>query len=214
MSWKQPSTGDQAASPEKAKYRPPPGLSERGVPRCLRPLRFNTWIRVGTTIVAVLGMLELLGWCGVPTGSIGEVALLGGLAFAETIGRRRKSRFTHRLLANVLEHELAACLRCGYVLSGLPEKHRCPECGTPFDLEQTKLAWERWFATDQFGRISQISRDSVRDHIEQSRRMRTRRTCIRCGNDLADAEDRVCPECGAKHEIKMDLALPDRLDYM
>lgn len=40
------------------------------------------------------------------------------------------------------EYEL--CLECGFCLKGLPIKHICPECGTPYDLYVVKRTWTAW----------------------------------------------------------------------
>ncbi|MDM8007492.1 MAG: hypothetical protein QUV05_15240 [Phycisphaerae bacterium] len=39
------------------------------------------------------------------------------------------------------------CLRCGYCLTGLPDQHRCPECGTPYEIEQVKRRWSEYLAS-------------------------------------------------------------------
>ena len=33
------------------------------------------------------------------------------------------------------------CERCGYDLRGLPEDHKCPECGQQYDLNKTRALW-------------------------------------------------------------------------
>jgi len=38
------------------------------------------------------------------------------------------------------------CVRCGYSLKGLPEVHRCPECGHENDRESTAIREPRVFA--------------------------------------------------------------------
>ena len=49
---------------------------------------------------------------------------------------------TIRSLVRKSNHEL--CTRCGYSLSGLPERHNCPECGEAYDLEYVRRCWKSW----------------------------------------------------------------------
>lgn len=37
-----------------------------------------------------------------------------------------------------------ACPRCGYLLSGLRERHRCPECGLDYDRNSLVFKQARW----------------------------------------------------------------------
>ncbi len=59
--------------------------------------------------------------------------------------KRRLRRFAQEIIDDNLER----CLECGYPLKGLPEKHRCPECGEPYNIAVVKKTWERYFEAQQ-----------------------------------------------------------------
>ncbi len=68
------------------------------------------------------------------------LAALGCVVLAAVI---HAIRFRRRLRAI----EYAACLNCGYELSGLPSPHVCPECGRPFHIHTVRATWRyytRW----------------------------------------------------------------------
>jgi hypothetical protein len=41
------------------------------------------------------------------------------------------------------ESGFSLCLKCGYNLRGLPEVHNCPECGSPYDIQDVRRVWTR-----------------------------------------------------------------------
>ena len=68
------------------------------------------------------------------------LAALGCVVLAAVI---HAIRFRRRLQAI----GYAACLNCGYELSGLPATHVCPECGRPFHINTVRATWRyytRW----------------------------------------------------------------------
>jgi len=46
----------------------------------------------------------------------------------------------------VEREEYKVCLECGYLLKGLMSPSRCPECGTAYDIEETRAYWKSWLA--------------------------------------------------------------------
>jgi len=51
---------------------------------------------------------------------------------------------TRRWLERARRHDGLICPQCGYVLKGLPEEHRCPECGREYDLRHVRDQWREW----------------------------------------------------------------------
>jgi predicted RNA-binding Zn-ribbon protein involved in translation (DUF1610 family) len=49
-----------------------------------------------------------------------------------------------RLKARLKRAGYRMCLWCGYELVGLPDAHRCPECGTNYDIRRVQAAWKYW----------------------------------------------------------------------
>lgn len=48
-----------------------------------------------------------------------------------------------RIVRKLIRQDFAQCFECGYCLTGLPEQHRCPECGARYELKHVR---ERWHA--------------------------------------------------------------------
>ena len=44
------------------------------------------------------------------------------------------------------DHSWCVCLRCGYILEGLPSPHRCPECSLAYDRRQLEATWRAWIS--------------------------------------------------------------------
>lgn len=74
------------------------------------------------------------------------------------------------------------CLRCRYPLIGLPS-HRCPECGTEFEMADVVKPWHRLRDPSFTGHELPLPDFGL--------------LCQRCRQPLAGAPTRQCPSCGA-----------------
>ncbi len=55
------------------------------------------------------------------------------------------SRCKRRLAARAVLHHMELCCACGYELTGLPDTHRCPECGAEYSKAEVVRKWREWF---------------------------------------------------------------------
>ena len=74
------------------------------------------------------------------------------------------------------------CPTCGYLLNGLPS-HRCPECGTEFDVASIVPTYARLREPRFTGHELPLPDFGL--------------TCAKCGAPLSGAVSRACPRCGA-----------------
>jgi len=65
-----------------------------------------------------------------------------GMLMAVWMGRK-----INRLITQAHKTKYALCIECGYCLTGLPDQHRCPECGIPYEIEQVKQRWSEYLAS-------------------------------------------------------------------
>lgn len=107
----------------------------------LQSLRWRCYLAFGSAY-----LLVALYLCGMLPG-IPRWALPIFLLFAMSSGalwslatRRRLRGFVRKLR----EQDMHLCMNCGYSLHGLPARHVCPECGTDYDVDALRQAWEHW----------------------------------------------------------------------
>ncbi len=60
--------------------------------------------------------------------------------------RRLGAGGVSRLCREARDADCCLCLHCGYSLKGLPARHRCPECGMPYEIEDVKRKWSDYLA--------------------------------------------------------------------
>lgn len=71
------------------------------------------------------------------------LAPIVGLSIGLPIERRHRRR-----VALVQRTRFRACLRCEQELTGLPDEGMCPECGTPYKLDELRRGWIRKIGSD------------------------------------------------------------------
>ncbi len=49
-----------------------------------------------------------------------------------------------KFVARVADDEYRVCPQCGYLLSGLPDQGKCPECGRGYSIEELERIWRPW----------------------------------------------------------------------
>lgn len=88
-----------------------------------------------TVEIAVWGTYTLSGPSYYPT-----FAFLVWALMCVWLLRRRERRLARR----VWDADGRLCLKCAYDLRGLPDRHRCPECGTEYDAASLVSDWWHW----------------------------------------------------------------------
>jgi len=69
---------------------------------------------------------------------------LGFVLLFPVLRRPAYSWAKKRFYALLRQANFEVCQTCAYSLKGLPDLHRCPECGTVFHRDATRRSWERW----------------------------------------------------------------------
>ena len=99
----------------------------------------------------IIAGLMVMNWMGIatighlPSAGTMSILTLGGTAAAIAlwaVAGLRERRFQRAVRALQCD----VCLNCGYSLKGLPDSHRCPECGVAYDRKQVRSTWESRFA--------------------------------------------------------------------
>lgn len=122
------------------KYPVPPALAH-----------FHTRTRILCAILAGPAMVIFLG---LELGWLPDDAQFGAKGIAWLLGIATIVYFWNRtrgFYKRLRSFEFEMCLNCGYLLKGLPSKHKCPECGDDYAIEKVRSAWKqalRWIRHD------------------------------------------------------------------
>ena len=117
------------------------GSRAKNTPRCVRPLRYGrlAGFILYITVFLVVGFAASYFRLG---GNVSRtLGVLAAGPAALWVRWMLYGRHVRAVAVRALQSELAICLHCDYSLSGLPAQHRCPECGRPYDLAETKSKW-------------------------------------------------------------------------
>lgn len=110
----------------------------------------RTLLRLTSVFVLLLALVNLLALIMRAARGVDSIEspLLSGLVLSVVLhgcvvsyGLRIASGRFRRYL---IEHSWLVCFRCGYALTGLPPRHRCPECNLPYDSGGLREAWKGW----------------------------------------------------------------------
>lgn len=55
-------------------------------------------------------------------------------------------RASRSLAREALQSDCTLCPSSGCSLKGLPDEYHCPECGSPYEIEQVKRTWSEYLA--------------------------------------------------------------------
>ena len=127
----------------------------KGVPRaCWEQLRTRRCLILTFSLIPLaLWLVQLLlpgnSWWAKSFDNLSPYIWVLVLIVCSIAAPRAMRQAIQRFEAEVRSSHLQNCLQCGYSLKGLPDKHRCPECGEPYNIAVVKRTWERYFEAQQ-----------------------------------------------------------------
>ena len=117
-------------------------------PPVVKRLEKKPWVVAGTLVVFTLLLPTLFYFLKIDPVQYADYAsyVVVGLFVIGFFIMRRIWREIPALTLEARANDYCLCLICGYCLKGLPEKHRCPECGTSYEIEDVKRKWSEYLA--------------------------------------------------------------------
>ncbi len=176
-----------------------------GTPRCLRPRYFRLIIALVDALVAAC-IFAICSWFLRDSimryySLLLSVSIAGGVLIGQWVSHQVVGRHLIRLRNHLVLSDFRVCLRCGYRLDGLPDAHRCPECGVAYQRDELRALWIRCLKQSKH---IQLSSEEIIGAIRKHAALyRDRTTCIRCGDPLSDGPSRECTECGAANSLEL-----------
>ncbi len=164
-------------------------------PPCIRRYRHKALIGCGIAVALALAGRWVVILLNVSPRWF-EISMLAAMVLAPVLTWYVLERNNDRLWDKALHCDLALCLRCGYDLNGLPDRHICPECGAAYDLAGTQQRWAYWMTTARVDGNRHVSPGE----LEGILRIRRSKRCVRCGADLSQAAFGECAKCADEEE--------------
>ena len=102
---------------------------------------------VGVVVVPVVGLADSSGLIDLSTPQMRGICLLWlwMLPPLLLVSIVLEYLYVRRIRKGVRDADYGVCLQCGFLLAGLPPKYKCPECGSPYDIEDVRATWRKWF---------------------------------------------------------------------
>ena len=129
-----------------------PGSFPKGkpapAPPVIKRLGRKVQIVAGALLIFLILLPNLLGLLGVDLVQHAHYApyIMAGLFGIGILIVRGSWKDIPLLTREAKANDYCLCLICGYCLKGLPDEHRCPECGSTYDIEDVKRIWSEYVA--------------------------------------------------------------------
>jgi hypothetical protein len=125
----------------------PTGNMPRSFWESIRPLRLVMQVGALISILLLVLVGGLIAYHGLAMRLLREIGLFGALLVAgiNGVAVALVQRIALRRFAVFLQHHnWLVCSQCGYLLNGLGDKSRCPECAGEFSRPDLEVYWRDW----------------------------------------------------------------------
>ena len=100
------------------------------------------------TLAAIIGLVFDATWAWSALDAYGTI-VISGLVVVHCVVGAYGGRYTMgKYRRFLIKNDWRVCIRCSYILHGLPPAHRCPECALEYEFESLRKHWERWLESN------------------------------------------------------------------